>query len=195
MPPGGFCNDITKDNQGNIYITDSWNPRILRLEKGKKDLSVWNKNEIFSGEGFNLNGIDFDGHDSLYVNKYNTGQFFKINLRNKQLVEIKLPRPLFAPDGLKILDKNKILIAEGGVNRNDPNLARAGTGKITLVTIDEAWVANLETIASGLDLPTTFVLEPNKKALWVVESQYDHLFKYKRNPHYPFRITKVDLNI
>ena len=138
MPQGGFCNDITKDNQGNIYITDSWNPRILRLEKGKKDLSVWNKNEIFSGEGFNLNGIDFDGHDSLYVNKYNTGQFFKINLRNKQLVEIKLPRPLFAPDGLKILDKNKILIAEGGVNRNDPNLARAGTGKITLVTIDEA---------------------------------------------------------
>jgi len=105
-----------------------------------------------------------------------------------------LPRPLFAPDGLKTLDKNKILIAEGGINRNDPNLARAGTGQITLVTIGDSGTAKLEAIASGLDLPTTFVVESNKKAICVVESQYDHLFKYKRNPHYPFRLTKVDLN-
>ena len=34
FPGGGFANDLTFDAQGNLYVTDSWTPRILRLRAG-----------------------------------------------------------------------------------------------------------------------------------------------------------------
>ena len=30
----GFCNDMTMDAEGNLYATDSWYPRVLRLKAG-----------------------------------------------------------------------------------------------------------------------------------------------------------------
>jgi sugar lactone lactonase YvrE len=193
LPKGGFCNDITKDNYGNIYVTDSFNPRILRLKHRGKRLKIWIENPAFSGEGFNLNGIDFDGGDTLYVNKYNSGKLFKINIKTKKILEVKLPRPLFAPDGLKVLNKNNLLIVEGG-STSDPSLATAGRGKITQVQLsDSIPEGKLKVIADGLDVPSAFAIDDEINMLWVVESQYDHLFKYKNNPPYSFRILGIEL--
>src|SRR6187431_1952477 len=37
----GFCNDMTMDAEGNLYATDSWYPRILRLPAGGDALEQW----------------------------------------------------------------------------------------------------------------------------------------------------------
>ena len=54
FPNGGFCNDLAIDHKGNIYATDSFNPRILRLNKSKSRLEIWFQNDAFKGDGFNL---------------------------------------------------------------------------------------------------------------------------------------------
>ena len=38
FPGGGFANDLTFDAHGNLYVTDSWTPRILRLRAGGVDI-------------------------------------------------------------------------------------------------------------------------------------------------------------
>ena len=108
LPNGGFCNDIAKDSKDNIYITDSFNPRILRLNKSKGRLETWFENDSFKGEGFNLNGITFmDNH--IYTVKMNSGELFKIKVKENgapsNFSKITLPRPLNAPDGIKLLIK------------------------------------------------------------------------------------------
>ena len=79
FPNGGFCNDIALDDNGNVYATDSFNPRILRLNKSKSRLEVWFENKSFEGEGFNLNGITFIDN-KIYTVKMNSGELFKIEV-------------------------------------------------------------------------------------------------------------------
>ena len=109
FPNSGFCNDITLDTNDNIYVTDSFNPRILRLNKSQSRLETWFENDAFKGEGFNLNGITFiDNH--IYTVKMNSGELFKIDVGDNgkplNFTKIDLPRPLNAPDGIKAINKN-----------------------------------------------------------------------------------------
>lgn len=189
LPGGGFCNDIAIDNNNNVYVTDSFNPRVLVLKNGSNKLKTFVSNNSFSGEGFNLNGIAFDGKSNLYVVKYNDGKLFRINLSKKYVKEISLPRPLFTPDGLKYVN-NKLIVVEGA-SESSRGLATAGLGRLTEITLKGS-KATLKTMVDGLDVPTTFTTIGNK--IWVVESQYDHLFKHKDINPEEFLIRKFDIN-
>jgi hypothetical protein len=79
FPNSGFCNDITLDSNNNVYVTDSFNPRILRLNKSQSRLETWFENDAFKGEGFNLNGITFT-NNNIYTVKMNSGELFKIGI-------------------------------------------------------------------------------------------------------------------
>ena len=68
----GFCNDITIDAAGNVYATDSWYPRVLRLANGGAGgatLTNWLVNTtVFPVGQWQLNGIDADPSGNyLYV--------------------------------------------------------------------------------------------------------------------------------
>jgi sugar lactone lactonase YvrE len=48
MPtPGGFCNDIAVDKDGNAYATDTNNMQVVQLKKGAKQLTVWSSEGAF----------------------------------------------------------------------------------------------------------------------------------------------------
>ena len=162
FPGGGFCNDITIDSKDNVYVTDSFNPRILRLNKSKNRLEVWLENKLFEGEGFNLNGITYS-NNSIYTVKMNSGELFKVNVSNNvkriNLIKIDLPRKLNAPDGIKAINKNNLLVVENKGNLTKINLSST---------------IKLKILRDNLDTPTTVAIRGG--TAWVLQAQFGHLF-------------------
>ena len=184
FPGGGFCNDITIDTKGNVYATDSFNPRILRLNKSENRLETWLENDFFKGEGFNLNGITYVDN-TIYTVKMNSGELFKIDIGDNgeplNLTRLNIPRKLNAPDGVEAIDKNNLLVAE---NRTE------GTWKGSLTKINLSSQIKFEILRDNLDTPTTVAMKG--KTAWVLEAQFRHLFGDKKDqPPGPFQIIGV----
>ena len=51
MPDKGYCNDLAQDRQGNLYVTDSRHPRVLRWTPGAQALAVWKEDDLLGGAG------------------------------------------------------------------------------------------------------------------------------------------------
>jgi sugar lactone lactonase YvrE len=183
FPGGGFCNDVAVDGAGNVYATDSFAPRILRLPAGGKELEVWVENDLFAGEGFNLNGIEVDG-DVVYTVKFNSGQLFQVPIGEDgaagKVAEVALEEPLQSPDGMRLETSGTLLVVEGV---NPGRLTRIALGgKAPEVTV----------VADGLDAPTTATVVGGDA--WVVEGQLDHLLDPKQGaPELPFKVVRVPL--
>ena len=184
FPNGGFCNDIAIDNNSNVYITDSFNPRILRLNKSESRLESWFENKAFEGEGFNLNGITFIDN-KIYTVKMNSGELFEIGIgENGKPVnfnKIDLPRSLNAPDGIEAIDKNNLLVVE---NRTP------STWKGSLTSINLSKEPTIKIIKDNLDTPTTVSLKG--ETAWILQAQFSHLFgDEKDTPPGPFEIIGI----
>ena len=178
FPGGGFCNDIAIDKNHNVYATDSFNPRILRLNKSQSRLETWFENDAFKGEGFNLNGITFV-NKSIYTVKMNSGELFKIDIKENgkpiNFEKIVLPRLLNAPDGIKAIDKNNFLVVEN-------------KGSLTYINFNKT--VTLKTLRDNLDTPTTVAIK--KDIAWVLQAQFGHLFGDEKDiPPGPFEIVGI----
>src|SRR6266404_2399628 len=68
--PHAYCNDITVDSKGSVYITDSANPTVLKLSVGAAKFDVFAQDSAFSAPqsgGAGLDGIAFGSNGNLYV--------------------------------------------------------------------------------------------------------------------------------
>jgi sugar lactone lactonase YvrE len=178
LPGGGFCNDIAMDAGGNLYVSDSFAPRILFQREGDHELTTWVTDPAFAGDGFNLNGIAITG-GALYTVKYNSGELFRISVEEDGSAgtpqAISLSRPLDLPDGLRA-DGDDLLVIEG-------------SGRLARIALDSGEVT---TLAEGLDGPTSLVV--SGRDAWVVEGQLGHLFDPSTGaPHLPFQLVRVAL--
>lgn len=126
--PGGFCNDIAVDKDGNAYATDTNNMQVVLLKKGAKELVVWSAPDAFGPKGGVLDGIAVLG-DRVLTNTLLTSKIWATPIgkdgKAGATVEVKLDTPVERPDGMRSFGKNSLLVAEGG-----------GGGKMSKVVID-----------------------------------------------------------
>ena len=180
-----FCNDIALGPDGSAFVTDSANPRILRLKPGGSEFEVWASDPQFAPpeRGAGLDGIAIGGDGAVYVNKFTAGGLFKVAVKDGRAGEVtalQTSRKLTLPDGLRRYGSDTFLMAEGG-------------GSLDLVTI-KGGMAEISTIKDGFGGPVS-VTQVGGTA-WVAEGQLSHLFDpemKKQQPKLPFRLHAVPL--
>jgi hypothetical protein len=117
--PRGTCNDIAVAPDGSLYVADTPLGRILKLAPGGKELIVWGSHETLKG----IDGLVFSGDGTLYVNIVTRGALIRID-RNTDgsmgpLTELTLSEKLGGPDGFRLIEGNRFLLAEGTAGRID----------------------------------------------------------------------------
>jgi streptogramin lyase len=175
-----FCNDIAFDADDNLYATDSFSGNILTVAGGTATTFVQDPRFVPATQGaFGLDGIAFDGHGALYVNKLDTGNLFKVDIATKAITEIAVTPPLAGPDGMRIVDDHTLLVIEGQA------------GRLSRVAISGS-TATATPLATDLDQPTSVVQA--RGAAWVSEGQLGRLLsKPPQAPTLPFAVRRVDL--
>ena len=189
----GFCNDMTMDAQGNLYATDSWYPRILRLPAGATAtdmLEEWVTSPVFPATQWHLNGIDVDqATNTLYVVENHPGALYRVPIEASGMpgtvTQITTsPRALGGPDGLKVMAPGLLATAETHADMR-------GGVSIIEVTGDTATVTE---VLGGLDGYATVALA--QSSIWVVENQGDHFWGAADNgpdAMPPFRLVEIPI--
>jgi sugar lactone lactonase YvrE len=120
LSPGAhFANDVSVDDAGNVYVSDSFSPTIFRIGVDGKT-SIFAQNALFGeGNGFNLNGIAWDKEGFLIVGKYNSGELFRVNIADPTKVDrIELSEVLKGADGFHLVDSQHLIVTQNlGVDR------------------------------------------------------------------------------
>ena len=175
-----FCNDLTFDDAGNLYVTDSFNGTVQRLKKGAAAFDTFVEDPRFVPDtqgAFGLDGIVYTG-GALYINKLDTGELFEVSL-DKQVTAIAVSPPLAAPDGMRVLDDHSLLVIEGGA------------GRLSKLSLHDA-TATSTALATDLDQPTGVAI--TRGSAWVSEGQLGRLFSQPAQaPNLPFAVRRVDL--
>ena len=178
-PKGGnFANDVDFDNQGNAYVTNSFSPIIYKITPSGK-ASVFTTSDLFKGEGFNLNGIVVYNNKFLIVAQSNTGNLYKIALKNPaDITKIKTD-PILGADGI-FLNGNKELLVISNSNK-----------KVYQLTSSDGFVnAKItKTAPSEMTFPKTGIVVNNK--YFVLNAKLDEIFNPKATKTSNFLIQEI----
>jgi sugar lactone lactonase YvrE len=180
-----LCNDIAVGADGSAYVTDSFNPHILRLKPGASAFEVWATDSRFAPPkgGAGLDGIAIGSDGAVYVDTFTPGGLFKVAVAGGKAGEVttlQTSRKIALPDGLRAYGNNSFLMIEG-------------TGSLDLVTIDGA-KADIKTIKDGFAGPVS-VTQVGSTG-WVAEGQLPYLLDPKlkgQQPKLPFHLSAVPL--
>ena len=166
---GAVANDVAVDENGIIYITDSFSPIIYKIDKNYQ-ASIFSSSDLFkpAAGSFGLNGIVYHPDGYLLVAKTDNAKIFKVSITNPtEITEVK-GMSFKAPDGLEWTKDYKLIIAGDAV---------AGDGKTYTFSSSNNWEsATLESEMNiGKDeFPTTVALAPNGE-VYVVSAKLGRL--------------------
>lgn len=180
LPPSMFCNDLAFDIGGNAYVADSFSGSVQQLLVGGSDFITYAIDPRLAPSSMGAFGLDgiVATVDGFIVNKFDTGQLFRISA-DGTITEITVTPPLVNPDGMRLLDDGSIIVVEGGAGR----LSRLA------ITGD---TATSTPIATDLDMPTGVAI--SNGSAWVTEGQLGRLFANPpQAPNLPFAVRRVDL--
>ena len=180
-----FCNDITVDAKGSVYVTDSANPTILKLSRGATTFEVFARDAAFSPPqgGLGLDGIAFGSDGNLYVTTYTVGELVRVEVKDGKagrVTTLSSTHHLEFPDALRAVGNNSFLLIEG-------------SGALDRVVV-QGGEFDVTSVHSGFAAPTS-VTRIGMTA-WVSEGQLSFFFdppKKNLSPSLPFRIYAVPL--
>jgi sugar lactone lactonase YvrE len=179
-----LCNDIVIGPDGAAYVTDSWQPHVLRLKPGATQFEVWATDPRFTVKnGAGLDGIAFGGDGNLYVNLYNGNALFRIDVNRDssagKVTQLQPSQPIALCDGMRKFGNDQLLMVEG-------------TGKLDIIS-PEGGNAKVQVVKDGFKVPVSVVQVGNVG--WVLEGQLGSLFDPKKNgpPTLPFKAYAVPL--
>jgi hypothetical protein len=181
-----FCNDITVDAQGSVYVTDSANPTILKLSAGATTFDVFAQVSAFSAPqigGTGLDGIAFGNDGNLYVTNYTAGELVRVEVkggRAGRITTLSGNHQLNFPDALRTLGNNSFLLVEG-------------SGTLDRVVIQRDTFAVTQ-VHDGFATPTS--VARTGTTAWVSEGNLAYFFdasKKSLTPSLPFRFYAIPL--
>jgi sugar lactone lactonase YvrE len=189
---GHFANDVTVDEQGNIYVTDSFSPVIYRIaDNGSIDvIAQYPQLQVSPGQ-FGLNGIVYHSDGFLIVAHHASGKLYRIDIDNPELA-IEISRSgmseewqITGLDGLLLIDSTTL----AAVN-NDSSERHHGNVVYQLVS-DDGWLSYR--VDAAMPTTNTFptTLTQAGDDLFVLHSQLPVLFSGNASPARTFDIEKV----
>jgi hypothetical protein len=118
-----LCNDIAVGADRTAYLTDTRQGSVLMLKPGASALEIVAKDPLLAS----ADGLAFGDTTTSYVNGVTNGKLLRLELgqdgKAKNIVELKLPRTLGRPDGMRKIGKQRLLLAENA-------------GKMSIVTFE-----------------------------------------------------------
>ena len=164
--PASVCNDITIGRDGTAYATDTPNGRIFTLSRGAKSLQQFAADPQLKG----IDGIVFSGEGVLYVNIVTRNALLRVAL-NKDgsagaLTELNVSEPLGAPDGFRLINGRRFLLAEGSKGRIDEVTIDGNNAKIRILKdglISPPAVTRVGNTAYALEGKIGYLVDPALK--------------------------------
>ena len=185
-----FCNDLTIDDQGRIYATDSFGGRIFRVTD--QGLEIWLEGVDYQpvNSPLSLNGITWDPQGKIWFGRSDTGQLSSVVINaDGSAGEVELNQLVFPEgeavkgiDGLKWRSDRQLIAIRG---RLVYQLLRTQN-----TNGDYEW--DMILIEDELNHATTFAFDESRNTIWVVESQLSNLYR-SIPPELPFQVRSVDL--
>lgn len=166
VPGEHFINDLTIDDTGNLFITDSYSPVIYKVDAAGK-ASVFAQNPLLGAKGIGLNGIVWHSAGFLLVANSGRGSLYKVAVANPTAItRVNIDQFFPGADGL-VLDNNNTLsmVQNQGVNKiwQLTTTDNWGTARVSASTKTEDRFANPATATrSGNDL-------------WIMNSKFNEL--------------------
>jgi outer membrane protein assembly factor BamB len=155
-PPASVCNDITVGADGTAYASDTGNGRIFALAPGADQLELYGEDPALVG----IDGLAFAGDGTLYVNNVQTNQILRVETDDAGamtgLTQLELSHQLGGPDGMRLIEGNRFIQAEGTIGRLSVVTIEGDSANLTV--IDDSLVSTPGAIAVG---DTAYVLESN----------------------------------
>lgn len=191
---GSFCNDLTTDDDGAVYASDSALPHIYRLAPGAEGVDVFATDPRFAPASpglIGLNGLDIspDG-EHLLVAKSVPATLFRVPLHEPDEIGVVtfsgdpfgMPGdPRFpGPDGIEFLDEELYVAFDGGVQQ----LRFAGDD------FAHAFVRTTTAVPTGLSSLTVA-----DGRLYAIDSEVYRVLYGGQPPELPFRILHVDTGL
>jgi sugar lactone lactonase YvrE len=171
MPDAGYCNDLVQDGQGNLFVTDSLHPRILRLAAGTAALEVWKDDPLLGGAGpyTGLNGIAFDGEHQLIVSlvaavPYVLSVSVDTDGAAGSVARIHAERVLNNVDAIRAIKPGQLMLFESNAFGSRPF-----GGQISSARIDGEQI-KLRAIVTGLNEPSSGAVLGGR--VYFIESKY-----------------------
>ncbi len=187
-----LANDLILDDNGNIYVSDSFSPSIYKVD-ANGNVSTFITNESFQPQpmNFGLNGLAFHNDGFLIVSKYDEGKLFRIPIGDPEgFTEISISNgSIPAIDGVFLMDNNTL-----AVSSNNLGGAEHANTLFQLRSTDNWATASIQnSVETGEGtFPTTFTMV--KEEVYVQYARLQALVAGNNPVATDFPIVRVNFN-